>query len=107
MCLGAPSKVFYKSEDKMKIHSIDAHKRVHSRNADYFFNYFTLGVVSVPMFCVLCTNRAWCSTRQAVVLCEGKVCVHNIMTIYYEKECVCVCACVCVYDSILVSKREY
>ncbi|XP_070196327.1 phagosome assembly factor 1-like [Littorina saxatilis] len=43
-CLGAPSKVFYKSEDKMKIHSADAHKRVHSRNADYFYNYFTLGV---------------------------------------------------------------
>lgn len=47
-CLGAPSKVFYKSEDKMKIHSADAHKRVHSPNADYFYNYFTLGVVSCP-----------------------------------------------------------
>lgn len=42
--LGSPSKVFYKSEDKMKIHSADAHKRVHSNKADYFFNYFTLGI---------------------------------------------------------------
>ncbi|XP_071448035.1 PHAF1 protein CG7083 [Hetaerina americana] len=42
--LGAPSRVFYKSEDKMKIHSPNAHKRVTSRRSDYFFNYFTLGI---------------------------------------------------------------
>lgn len=42
--LGCPSKIFYKSEDKMKIHSPDAHKLVRSRCSDYFFNYITLGV---------------------------------------------------------------
>lgn len=42
--LGAPSSVFYKSEDKMKIHSPSAHKRVQNRRSDFFFNYFTLGL---------------------------------------------------------------
>jgi hypothetical protein len=42
--LGCPSKTFYKSEDKMKIHSPDAHKLVRSRCSDYFYNYTTLGV---------------------------------------------------------------
>lgn len=41
--LGAPSRVFFKSEDKMKIHSPSAHKRV-QRKSDFFFNYFTLGI---------------------------------------------------------------
>uniref|UniRef100_A0A7N8YLA6 Phagosome assembly factor 1 n=1 Tax=Mastacembelus armatus TaxID=205130 RepID=A0A7N8YLA6_9TELE len=42
--LGSPHKVFYKSEDKMKIHSPSPHKHVPSKCNDYFFNYFTLGV---------------------------------------------------------------
>lgn len=42
--LGAPSRVFFKSEDKMKIHSPSAHKRVQNRRSDFFFNYFTLGI---------------------------------------------------------------
>ncbi|XP_014663843.1 PREDICTED: UPF0183 protein C16orf70 homolog isoform X2 [Priapulus caudatus] len=42
--LGCPSKVFYKAEDKMKIHSPGAHRLVRSRNSDYFYNYFTLGI---------------------------------------------------------------
>ncbi|XP_033755111.1 UPF0183 protein C16orf70 homolog isoform X1 [Pecten maximus] len=42
--LGCPGKVFYKAEDKMKIHSPDAHRRLRSRCSDYFFNYFTMGV---------------------------------------------------------------
>ncbi|KAG5682430.1 hypothetical protein PVAND_011783 [Polypedilum vanderplanki] len=41
--LGAPSRVFFKSEDKMKIHSPSAHKRV-QRKSDFFYNYFTLGI---------------------------------------------------------------
>ncbi|XP_060533868.1 PHAF1 protein CG7083 [Cylas formicarius] len=41
--LGAPSKVFYKSEDKMRIHAPNAHRRVTTNRSDYFFNYFTLG----------------------------------------------------------------
>uniref|UniRef100_A0A4W4HGH9 Uncharacterized protein n=1 Tax=Electrophorus electricus TaxID=8005 RepID=A0A4W4HGH9_ELEEL len=45
--LGSPHKVFYKSEDKMKIHSPSPHKQVPSKCNDYFFNYFTLGVVRV------------------------------------------------------------
>lgn len=48
--LGAPSKVFYKSEDKMKIHSPDANRRAAHRRSDYFFNYFTLGLVSFKNF---------------------------------------------------------
>uniref|UniRef100_A0A4W3HFN6 Phagosome assembly factor 1 n=1 Tax=Callorhinchus milii TaxID=7868 RepID=A0A4W3HFN6_CALMI len=47
--LGSPHKVFYKSEDKMKIHSPSPHKQVPSKCNDYFFNYFTLGVVSICM----------------------------------------------------------
>lgn len=42
--LGSPNKVFYKAEDKMKIHSPNAHKLVTSRSSDYFYNYFTLGL---------------------------------------------------------------
>ncbi|XP_007517810.1 phagosome assembly factor 1 isoform X1 [Erinaceus europaeus] len=42
--LGSPHKVFYKSEDKMKIHSPSPHKQVPAKCNDYFFNYFTLGV---------------------------------------------------------------
>lgn len=44
--LGAPQKVFFKAEDKMKIHSPNAHRRVTARRSDFFFNYFTLGMVS-------------------------------------------------------------
>lgn len=44
--LGAPSRIFYKSEDKMKIHSPNPHRRT-TRKSDYFFNYFTLGLVSI------------------------------------------------------------
>ncbi|XP_071174921.1 phagosome assembly factor 1-like [Mytilus edulis] len=42
--LGCPGKVYYKAEDKMKIHSPYVHKRIRSQCSDYFFNYFTLGV---------------------------------------------------------------
>nr|CAI5841052.1 unnamed protein product [Callosobruchus analis] len=42
--LGAPSKVFYKSEDKMRIHSPNAHRKITATRSDYFFNYFTLGL---------------------------------------------------------------
>ena len=59
--IGAPSKVsqnkfpslqalenvqvFYKSEDKMKIHSPNAHRRSAALRSDYFYNYFTIGMV--------------------------------------------------------------
>ncbi|XP_070574143.1 phagosome assembly factor 1-like [Ptychodera flava] len=42
--LGSPSKFFYKSEDKMRIHSSSSKKLTPAKNSDYFFNYFTLGV---------------------------------------------------------------
>uniref|UniRef100_A0A182JNQ4 Uncharacterized protein n=1 Tax=Anopheles christyi TaxID=43041 RepID=A0A182JNQ4_9DIPT len=42
--LGAPSSVFFKSEDKMKIHSPSAHRRVQTKRSDFFYNYFTLGI---------------------------------------------------------------
>jgi hypothetical protein len=42
--LGTPTKVYYKSDDKMKIHSKEAHRK--TDKSDYFFNYFTIGIVS-------------------------------------------------------------
>lgn len=42
--LGSPDKVFYKDEDKMRIHSSSQHKQQVSNTSDYFFNYFTLGL---------------------------------------------------------------
>lgn len=42
--LGAPNRIFYKSEDKMKIHSPNAHRRAQTKRSDFFFNYFTLGI---------------------------------------------------------------
>ena len=38
--------VFYKSEDKMKIHSPNAHRRSAALRSDYFYNYFTMGMVT-------------------------------------------------------------
>ncbi|XP_046842170.1 phagosome assembly factor 1-like isoform X2 [Xenia sp. Carnegie-2017] len=43
-CFGSPCKVFYKAEDKMRIHSPYTYKLDQSNSSDYFFNYFTLGV---------------------------------------------------------------
>lgn len=55
--LGSPSQVFYKSEDKMKIHSPNAHLHVKTpRRSDYFFNYFSLGLVrtlKLQFICIL------------------------------------------------------
>jgi len=42
--IGAPSRVFYKSEDKMKIHSPNAHRKKAALKSDYFFNYFVFGL---------------------------------------------------------------
>ncbi|VDP09333.1 unnamed protein product [Schistosoma margrebowiei] len=42
--LGSPSRVFYKTEDKMKIHLPQSHRLVQPRKSDYFFNYFPLGL---------------------------------------------------------------
>jgi len=42
--IGAPSRTFYKSEDKMKIHSPNAYRKSASHKSDYFYNYFTLGI---------------------------------------------------------------
>lgn len=42
--LGAPNRVFFKSEDKMKIHSPSAHRRVQTKRSDFFYNYYTLGL---------------------------------------------------------------
>ncbi|CAH8546636.1 unnamed protein product [Schistosoma turkestanicum] len=42
--LGSPSRVFYKTEDKMKIHLPQSHRLVQPRKSDYFFNYFSLGL---------------------------------------------------------------
>ncbi|XP_043260412.1 PHAF1 protein CG7083-like [Colletes gigas] len=42
--LGAPSRVFFKAEDKMRIHSPHAHEHDKIRRSDFFDNYFTLGL---------------------------------------------------------------
>lgn len=42
--LGSPSRVFYKTEDKMRIHLPQLHRLEQHRQSDYFFNYFSLGL---------------------------------------------------------------
>nr|CAG4640892.1 EOG090X06XP [Eulimnadia texana] len=42
--LGSPSRIFYKAEDKMRIHNPQAHRRAPALFSDYFLNYFTLGM---------------------------------------------------------------
>lgn len=42
--LGAPNRIFFKSEDKMKIHSSNMNRQAQSKRSDIFFNYFTLGI---------------------------------------------------------------
>ncbi|KAA0193333.1 hypothetical protein FBUS_07509 [Fasciolopsis buskii] len=42
--LGSPSRIFYKTEDKMQIHMPKWYRVDQPRGSDYFFNYFTLGV---------------------------------------------------------------
>ncbi|XP_067644084.1 PHAF1 protein CG7083 [Eurosta solidaginis] len=44
MKLGAPNRIFFKSEDKMKIHSSSVNRQAQSKRSDTFFNYFTLGI---------------------------------------------------------------
>ncbi len=43
--IGAPARIFFKSEDKMKIHSPSARRKTTAQKSDYFYNYFTLGFV--------------------------------------------------------------
>eukprot|EP00118_Oscarella_pearsei_P012069 m.85746 g.85746 ORF g.85746 m.85746 type:complete len:134 (+) comp36465_c0_seq4:700-1101(+) len=47
--LGSPSKVYYKDDDRMTIHSPSPCKLRQSQHSDYLFNYFTLGVVCALM----------------------------------------------------------
>lgn len=42
--LGAPSRLFFKAEDKMRIHRPTHRRRAAPQHSDYFFNYFTLGL---------------------------------------------------------------
>ncbi|CAG0881077.1 unnamed protein product [Darwinula stevensoni] len=41
--IGSPQRIYYKAEDKMRIHSCSAFK-TQAMKSDYFFNYFTLGL---------------------------------------------------------------
>ncbi|XP_029634626.1 UPF0183 protein C16orf70 homolog isoform X1 [Octopus sinensis] len=81
--LGCPSKVFYKSEDKMMIHSPDAHRRVKSRCSDYFYNYFTMGVdilfdanTHVVKKFILHTNYPGHYNFNMYYRCEFKIPIH-------------------------------
>lgn len=47
--VGAPNRIFYKSEDKMKIHSPNAHRKASLLKSDYFYNYFTFGMVGLNL----------------------------------------------------------
>nr|CDS21414.1 hypothetical protein EgrG_000182500 [Echinococcus granulosus] len=42
--LGSPSRVYYKTEDKMMIHLPQSYRKMRQQRCDYFYNYFTLGV---------------------------------------------------------------
>lgn len=42
--IGSPCQTFYKSEDKMLIHSSHVRKFTTFQHSDYFFNYITLGI---------------------------------------------------------------
>ena len=45
-------RIYYKSEDKMKIHSPNAHKKAAVQKSDFFYNYFTMGFVSLDEFLI-------------------------------------------------------
>ncbi|KAJ3596424.1 hypothetical protein NHX12_002831 [Muraenolepis orangiensis] len=68
--LGSPHKVFYKSEDKMKIHSPSPHKQVPSKCNDYFFNYYPLGVDILSLY-----HR--CDFKIPLVIKKGGADVHS------------------------------
>lgn len=55
---------------QMKIHSPSPHKQVPSKCNDYFFNYFTLGVVS-------CDSLEKRSISVGVCSAPGHTCVHT------------------------------
>ena len=71
--VGAPNRIFYKSEDKMKIHSPNAHRKASQLKSDYFYNYFTFGMVSVVLCpiiglhlnCLLLGPSLRCQTQQS------------------------------------------
>ncbi|CAL8082703.1 unnamed protein product [Calicophoron daubneyi] len=42
--LGSPSRIFYKTEDKMKIHLPQSYRLEQPRRSDYFYNYLTMGL---------------------------------------------------------------
>ena len=48
--LGAPAKIFYKCDDKMRIHSPDADRNSSGLKSDYIYNYFSLGIVSTVCY---------------------------------------------------------
>lgn len=49
--LGAPSKIFYKSDEKMLIQRGSNSENLKDEDKpDFFFNYFTMGVVGFKIF---------------------------------------------------------
>lgn len=51
--LGAPSKIFYKSDEKMLIQRGPSQVKIDDDKPDMFFNYFTMGTVGL-CFCFYC-----------------------------------------------------
>ena len=71
--LGSPCKVFYKADDKMKIHSPASQLRLRSPSSDYFYNYFTLGIVSTmtSSWSWRWRSRLECSPSKRKVRCSN------------------------------------
>ena len=92
----------------MKIHSANPDKPPHSGQSDYFFNYFTLGLVRMYCVCVcvcVCARVCVCvcvCVQVCVCVCARVcACVHATYVCTYMCVCVCACVCVCVHAIIM------
>uniref|UniRef100_A0A8L8K7S8 KOW domain-containing protein n=1 Tax=Heligmosomoides polygyrus TaxID=6339 RepID=A0A8L8K7S8_HELPZ len=66
--LGAPSKVFYKSEDKMSIHRGGC-KETLSPQPHFFFNYFSMGLSMLSCYLSSENRRLWSADRLRLNVC--------------------------------------
>ena len=75
--VGAPARIFYKDEDKMKIHSPNAHRKAAALKSDYFYNYFTLGFVSTRN---LYLYNPWLSMAQKNIYHQKHFTTNDILS---------------------------
>lgn len=76
--LGAPSKVFYTKADRMLIHRGEDSEKLRGPRPNYFFNYFSLGVVSDtlislfrPYFIKIEQLKKFCSRVYEIRCCDS------------------------------------